>query len=186
MPPVARISKTMRTVLFPGFLLLALFPSAAAPQEEAVATTVIPASLLEEMQRAQVGDTPLRVVGSPDANFGVAVLSAAPRAAAPNGEVVGFYHRHVGEIYHVVSGTGTFVTGGELVNPVEDAPDSITYRRAGPGERGTVRGAQLVEYGPGSIFIVPPGAIHSSIYEVFTRTDYIIYRFDPQKVIPLH
>lgn len=166
-------------------VLLAFAPGAIA-QQDAAQTTVIPGSMLEEILRQQGGDTPIRVVDSPSGNYGVYVLSAAPREAAANGDVVGFYHREVGEIYHVLSGTGTFVTAGELVNPVADAPDSVTYLRAGPGERGTLRNPQLVEYGPGSIFIVPPGAIHSSIHEVFTRTDYIIYRFDPQKVTPLH
>lgn len=88
------------------------------------------------------------------------------------------------EIYHVVRGTGIFVTGGELIDRVAVEIDTARYTRAGPGESGRLNNAELVEYGPGSIFIVPPGVPHNATHAVTSDTDFLIYRFDPGRVLP--
>jgi len=164
---------------------LALLPASGSAQDDAPRTTVISPEALAELLRQEGGDNPLRVIASPDGQFGVFILSSEPRPA-PEGAVTGGSHSAVGEIYHVVNGTGVFVTGGVLENPSEVESGSARYTRAGPGENGTIRDAQLVEYAPGSIFIVPPGVPHNATWEVRSRTDFLIYRFDPDNTLPLH
>jgi mannose-6-phosphate isomerase-like protein (cupin superfamily) len=174
--------RILRTGMLP--LLVASLSVLAYSQARTPVTTVIPGDTLDEMLRQEPGDNPLRVVDSPDGQYGVFILTSEPR---PAGDAVnGGYHRDVGEIYRVVRGTGIFVTGGELIDPQEVATDSLRYSRAGGGESGRLRNPELVEYGPGSIFIVPPGVPHNATHEVKTRTEFIIYRFDPKGVLPLH
>lgn len=171
--------RNFAVVIMACFITLPAFPQTVSPK-----TTFIPGDSLEELLTQVGGDNPLRVVDSPDGQFGVFILTSQPRSAADT--VIGGYHSKISEIYRVVNGTGIFVTGGELIDPVPVSEDSLRYSRAGPGESGSLQNPQLVEYGPGSIFIVPPGVPHNATYEVRTRTDFIVYRFDPDRVLPQH
>ena len=147
---------------------------------------MIDGTQLESLIDMNTGDNPVRVIDAPDGQYGVFLLTSEVRPAPANGVVNGGYHSKVGEIYRVVSGTGTFVTNGELVNPEAVAADTLRYSRAGPGESGMMRNAEIVTYGPGSIFIVPPGVPHNASHEMFTKTVFIVYRFDPERVLPPH
>ena len=167
--------------------LFALLAPLSPAQESALAegATVIEPGALEALLRQDSGDNPLRVIAGEGGQYGVFVLSSEPRQPG-GGPPGGAYHSAIAEIYHVINGTGVFVTGGVLEDPQEVQGDSARFSRAGPGASGTLRDAQLVEYGPGSIFIVPPGVPHNATYEVRTATDFIIYRFDPMGVLPRH
>ncbi len=73
----------------------------------------------------------------------------AGRRTAP-GEVE--YHEHVADIMHVVSGTATVVTGGQMIAP----------RTVGPGEMraAAMEGGTRHELGEGDVLVIPPGAPH--------------------------
>ena len=86
-------------------------------------------------------------------------------------------HPDLDEIYYIVAGTGTMVTGGEFVD-MESSISSLL----GPMERGEIRGGveQYVE--PGDIAIIPKGMP----WRLKIDTDaisYIIFRGDPNKVM---
>jgi mannose-6-phosphate isomerase-like protein (cupin superfamily) len=172
----------MKNLYSAASLLLLLCATFTAAQE----TVVIDGIQLDVLIAENTGDNPVRVIDSPDGQYGVFLLTSTVRAAPADGVVNGGYHSKVGEIYRVVSGTGTFVTNGELLDPVVVDEDSMRYSRAGPGESGALRNAELVPYGPGSIFIVPPGVPHNAGHAVFTKSVFIVYRFDPERVLPQH
>ena len=73
----------------------------------------------------------------------------AGRRTAP-GEVE--YHEHVADIMHVVSGTATVVTGGQM----------IASRAVGPGETraDAIEGGTRRELGAGDVLVIPPGVPH--------------------------
>jgi uncharacterized protein GlcG (DUF336 family) len=73
----------------------------------------------------------------------------AGRRTAP-GEVE--YHEHVADIMHVVSGTATVATGGEMI-----APSTV-----GPGEMraAAMEGGTRHELGEGDVLVIPPGVPH--------------------------
>ena len=73
----------------------------------------------------------------------------AGRRTAP-GEVE--YHEHVADIMHVVSGTATVVTGGQM----------IASRAVGPGEMraDAIEGGTRRELGAGDVLVIPPGVPH--------------------------
>src|SRR6266498_1789357 len=73
----------------------------------------------------------------------------AGRRTAP-GEVE--YHEHVADIMHVVLGTATVVTGGQMIAP----------RTVGPGEMraAAMEGGTRHELGAGDVLVIPPGVPH--------------------------
>jgi glc operon protein GlcG len=73
----------------------------------------------------------------------------AGRRTAP-GEVE--YHEHVADIMHVVSGTATVVTGGQMV----------ASHTVGPGEMraAAMEGGTRHELGAGDVLVIPPGVPH--------------------------
>jgi len=76
----------------------------------------------------------------------------AGRREAP-GEVE--YHEHAADVMHVVRGTATVVTGGEMIDP----------RRVGPGElRATsAQGGERHTLGDGDVLAIPSGVPHQFV-----------------------
>jgi hypothetical protein len=169
-----------------SWLAVLVLSGNVAAAQDAPATIVIDADTLNSFLNQNEGDNPLSVIDSEDGQLGIFMLSSPPRPAPADGAVTGGYHSAISEIYHVIRGTGTFVTDGELRDATEVEQDSARYSRAGPGASGPLANATLVEYGPGTIFIVPPGVPHNATHEVTSETDFLIYRFDPDRVLPPH
>lgn len=108
--------------------------------------------------------------------------SSAP--AAP-GTANGIAHDHQTETYIVVSGTGTLVTGGRIVNGRKSAPDSqVTRVLNGPSCSGRIEGADVVRkvVKTGDIIIIPAGVPHGWI-DIADHVDYLSVRPDPDRVL---
>jgi hypothetical protein len=76
--------------------------------------------------------------------------------------------------------------GGELQSATELDPESRVIKAvSGPSAAGVCTGFNVVPYAPGTIIIVPPGVPHSSGYHIATKTDFLVIRIDPQKLIDL-
>jgi mannose-6-phosphate isomerase-like protein (cupin superfamily) len=91
-------------------------------------------------------------------------------------ETSALIHDRVTEIYQVIEGSGTIVTGGTLADPkVSD----LTRLGAGPSHTGTAQGGESRRIGPKDIIIIPAGMPHH-----FSQLDgpisYLVYRFDPK------
>jgi mannose-6-phosphate isomerase-like protein (cupin superfamily) len=86
-------------------------------------------------------------------------------------------HDHVTEIYQVMEGSGTLLTGGRLESPTVS---DLTRVGAGMSHSGTHVGGESRRVGPKDIIIVPAGTPHR-----FSQLDgpikYLVYRFDPAK-----
>ena len=67
----------------------------------------------------------------------------------------GVAHPDLDEIFYIVSGTGTMVSGGEFVG-MKSSISSLL----GPMERGEIRGGVEQQVEPGDTAIIPKGMPH--------------------------
>jgi mannose-6-phosphate isomerase-like protein (cupin superfamily) len=96
----------------------------------------------------------------------------------PAGTPTGLYHDSQTEGYYIVSGAGTMVTGGRIVNGRKSAPDAaVTTTLNGPSCSGSIMGPDVVtrEVKVGDIIIIPAGVPHgwSNIPD---HVDYLSFR----------
>ncbi len=83
------------------------------------------------------------------------------------------------EIYYMLEGHGTLVTGGEMINGVRASPTSITIKGTG------IKGGVSRNFGPGDVIIIPGYTPHWWS-ELDADLSYIIFRMDPDNRIELH
>ena len=162
-----------------ALLLLAQAGSMSLPAVDVSASELRAA--VEEMAASGVTDTPIRTIDAGGHHVGVAIVHRAPVANV----VAGTIHSEVTEVYTVVEGSGTLVTGGRLIDP---QPRENTARRrmvSGPGWTGTgMEGAVTRRVSAGDIIIIPAGTPHY-FAEVFEAITYSVVRIDPGQGLTL-
>jgi len=95
-------------------------------------------------------------------------------------------HDLVSEVYHVIDGSATLVTGPDLVDEQRRAANQQNVREFnGPGKNAaSIQNGVVHELKPGDVIIIPAGTGHW-----FTKIDdhitYLIVRIDPDKEVPL-
>jgi len=95
-------------------------------------------------------------------------------------------HDLVSEVYHVIEGTGTLMTGPDIANMKRRPATQETVRLFnGPGNNGsTIRNGVTHQLKAGDVMVIPAGTGHW-----FTKIDdhivYLMVRIDPDKVTPL-
>jgi len=110
-------------------------------------------------------------------------IGAIRRPEAPLGGAA--VHYKVSEIYHVIDGGGTLVTGGTMLNAKDRPPDNESVRfEDGPGASGTgIQGGVTKQIKAGDVVIIPAGVPHW-----FSKIDgsitYLVVRVDPNRVLP--
>jgi mannose-6-phosphate isomerase-like protein (cupin superfamily) len=128
-----------------------------------------------------VTDTPLRTVNAGGHNIGIGVVYRP--AGAKGGSAS---HDRVSEVYQVLAGSGTLVTGGTIVNPQRctSTQEEVTQIN-GPGVSGdSIQGGVSRRITKGDMVIIPAGTPHwfSEIQETLT---YTVVRVDPSRVVTL-
>jgi len=95
-------------------------------------------------------------------------------------------HDHVSEVYHVISGSATLVTGPDLVGAQRRPATNENVRLLnGPGSNAaSISNGVTHQLKAGDAIIIPAGTGHW-----FTKIDdhisYLMIRIDPDKVVPL-
>jgi mannose-6-phosphate isomerase-like protein (cupin superfamily) len=135
---------------------------------------------LNRSPQAAVNPQPnIRVVDAGGYNVAVGALH---RPETPPG--VAAVHFKVTEIYHVIDGEGTLVTGGTMVNAKPRPPDSDAVKlEDGPGASGTgIQGGVSRQIKAGDVVVIPAGVPHwfSQIQGSIT---YLVVRVDPTRVL---
>jgi mannose-6-phosphate isomerase-like protein (cupin superfamily) len=156
-----------------SLILLASAVHAQAP----VAGTVVPASdiqaFIDALPKNAINDLPIRVVdvgGYKVGVFGVFRPKAMPSEAS-------LHETTVSEVYYVLQGAGTLVTGGTLINERRTAGSTTVN---GTGIQGGVS-RRLVK---GDVVVIPNHVAHwwSSLEEDIS---YLIIRPDPAGTLTL-
>ena len=96
----------------------------------------------------------------------------------------GIMHIHQTETYYIASGSGTLVTGGEIMNGNLSAADGVvTNVLNGPSCSGMIVGNWISKHvKEGDIIIIPAGTPHGWL-EVPVHVDYLSVRPDPDRVL---
>lgn len=129
-------------------------------------------------------DQQMRDVDIGKSHVGVGVVYRG-KLAAPAPESVA-EHDLVSEVYHVIEGAATLVTGPDLVDKKRRPANLETVRLFnGPGNNSaSIRNGVTHELKQGDVIVIPAGTGHW-----FTRIDdhilYLMVRIDPDKATPL-
>src|SRR6266436_7672487 len=128
-----------------------------------------------------VSDTPLRTVDAGGHNVSIGVVYRPKGAKGGSAS-----HDKFSEVYQVLDGSGTLVTGGTIVNPPRrtSSQEEVTQIN-GPGVSGTaIDGGVSRRITKGDMVIIPAGTPHwfSEVQEALT---YTIVRIDPSRVVAL-
>ena len=158
-------------------------PVIADAQTKALPATDISAAEIQALIGPRKPNTlpNVRVVDAGGHNVGVGVLYRA-EGQTQNTAV----HFKVSEVYHVMKGSGTLVTGGTVLNPKTRAADSVEVTREdGPGVTGTaIQGGVNHELKEGDVIVIPAGTPHW-----FSKIDgslaYLVIRIDPSQLVAL-
>jgi len=108
------------------------------------------------------------------------------KGTPPAGSATGLWHQGQTETYIIISGSGTLVTGGKVMNGRKSGPTSeVTKVLNGPSCSGTIVGDDVVKrvVNVGDIIIIPAGTPHGWT-EIGDHVDYLSVRPDPQRTIP--
>jgi mannose-6-phosphate isomerase-like protein (cupin superfamily) len=150
-------------------------PTSATDITHAEFTTV-----LKSMNPDGVSDQQIKVVDIGRYNVAVGILHRSGKAKQN-----AIAHSDITEIYYVIAGAGTFVTGGTMTDPIPAPADGTTVKiLVGPSTSGSgIKGGQSRRIGAGDVIIVPPGVAHwfSAIEQ---DLDYLVFRVDAGHVLP--
>lgn len=157
-------------------LLAMLLALALAPQQPPSATSgtfISPdevATTLKQSIANNVVDQPIKGLNVNGHRASVAMLH---RKVAETSALI---HDRASEIYQILEGSGTIVTGGTLLDP---KPSDLTRLGAGPSHTGTAQGGESRHVGPKDIIIIPAGMAHH-FSQLDAPISYLVYRFDPK------
>ena len=140
---------------------------------------------VQKTASARVSDQQIRVVSiNNEYNVGVGVVHRA--RTEPGGRGNGIEHSQITEIYHVISGNATLVTGGTIENPRESSPESPVVKVLnGPSSGGgAIKGGVSRKVGAGDVVVIPPNTPHWFSEISTDQIVYLVVRVDPHKVLP--
>ena len=177
-----RIMLSLVAFLFastPAVLDVLAVPAGAPSQATYVSLADIQATTSRAPQAGVNPQPNIRVVDAGGYNVAVGAIH---RPETPPG--VAAVHFKVSEIYHVIDGGGTLVTGGKMVNSKTRPPESESVRlEDGPGASGTsIDGGMTRQIRAGDVVVIPAGVPHwfSKIEGSIT---YLVVRVDPTRVL---
>jgi len=96
-----------------------------------------------------------------------------------------YQHHDITEVYQVVRGSGTLVTGGTLEEPKELASDDPSVKMLmGPTAQGAgIKGGRSQHLAVGDIVVIPADTPHGFINLAPEGISYVLVRIDPHKVL---
>ena len=167
-----------------------LFALVVVDQAWAQTAQVVPAAditnteitaAFEKTGSLPVSDQQLRMVSiNGEYNVGAALVT---RAKTTSGGGPALAHSQITEVYYIISGNGTLVTGGTLAEATDvTAPQAVSV--IGPSTSGTkILNGKSRQVGPGDMTIIPANTPHAFTEITTDRIVYMVVRVDPHKVL---
>jgi mannose-6-phosphate isomerase-like protein (cupin superfamily) len=181
----------MRMKIIPGVLGVAFVMLAQEPNPTChrCSASYIPQSELDAYVRRamehHIIDQQVRSIDLGKSQVGIGVVTRGKLAPGSTGGEAVAEHEQVSEVYYIIEGTATLLTGPDLVDP-KRRPDNLKTVREqnGPGYNSkSIRNPMATELKAGDVIVIPAGTGHW-----FTKIDdhitYMMVRIDPDKVVP--
>ena len=148
------------------------------------ATVVAGGDIQASIKRAPadaVQDESIKMIRVDSMNVGVGAVHRGAKGA--NYAII---HDELTEIYHILSGSGTLVTGGTVIKPERFPATSATVKDlAGPSWRGaSIQGGTSRKVKAGDVVIIPAGTAHW-YSQIDGAIDYEVMRVDPGRLLTL-
>jgi mannose-6-phosphate isomerase-like protein (cupin superfamily) len=148
------------------------------PATDVLASAI--AATLKSAPATSVSDQAIRVVDMGGYNVGIYVVNR------PKSTVQGaiLHDNRICEVYYMLEGAGTLVTGGKLVDPERLPADSrVVTEINGPSIRGSrIEGGESRRIAKGDVVLIPGGTPHWwSALEADTA--YLVVRPDPDDLL---
>ena len=151
--------------------------------------TYVPKSELdaytERAIKYRIVDQQVRSIDLGKSQIGIGMVTRGKLApGSTQGEAVA-EHEQVSEVYYVIDGSATLLTGPDLVDTTKRPDTMKTVREQnGPGFGAkSIKNPMTTELKAGDMIVIPAGAGHW-----FTKIDdhitYMMVRIDPDKVVP--
>ena len=178
-------SKTVALAFVAAFGLVAQAQDSPKPTCNKCAATYITNDEIQQYFKrvtTAVADQQVRAVDVGKSHVDIGVVYRGRITGEPNAAE----HDQVSEVYHVIDGTATLVTGSDIVGWKRRPADNNAVKMLnGPGGDGTgIRNGATYQMKPGDVIVIPAGVGHQ-----FTKIDdhirYLMVRIDPDKVTPL-
>ena len=178
-------AKTVAIAAFAAFGIVAQAQDSPKPTCNKCAATYVG---VEEIQqyfaraKGAVVDQQVRALDVGKINVDIGVVYRGTITGTPNVAE----HDQVSEVYHIIEGTATLVTGADIAGWKRRPGDQTNVRLLnGPGGDGTsIRNGVTYHLKPGDVIVIPAGVGHQ-----FTQIDdhirYLMVRVAPDKVTPL-
>lgn len=169
----------MRKAALAMFLLFIAAPARSqAPLGATDITAAQVQAFLKDAPRDRNSDRPIRVLDVGGYRVGVFGVFR-PKSAPPNATV---HQTSVTEVYYVLEGAGTLVTGGTLKKPATPRPSTLGSWTDVASDG--IEGGVSRRVAKGDVVIIPGGVPHGWAN---TESDitYLIVRSDPDKKIAL-
>lgn len=166
-----------------SFLFLPRLAIGQTPPSATIATDITGEEIRAVMKAMKGADEETRIVDVGKENFGLGVLRRGVVKAGAT--VTALNHVQLTEVYYVLSGGGTLVTGGEVTNVKPFPADNVLVTTVvGPSNTAVfTKPAQTRQVKAGDVVIIPAGVYHGWA-EVPDHVEYLAFRPDPARVLP--
>jgi mannose-6-phosphate isomerase-like protein (cupin superfamily) len=183
------MAKTNKVLLFGSVAALALLAQSPKPTCNRCQATYIPVSELNAYTakaiKYNIVDQQVRSVDIGKAQVGIGMVTRGKLlpGAVRKGAVA--EHEQISEVYHVIDGEATLLTGPDLVGAVKRSADEKTVRvQNGPGwSADSITNPQVNHLKAGDMIVIPAGTGHL-FTEIPDHITYMMVRIDPDKVVP--
>ena len=171
-------------------LVFPLLAQAPRPTCNHCPATYVPKSELDAYTKRAIEnnlvDQQVRCVNLGKAQVGIGMVTRGKLAPGSGGAATVAEHEQVSEVYYIIEGSATLLTGPDLVGAQPRPSTQVTVREQnGPGfDAASIKNPETHELKAGDMIVIPAGTGHW-----FTRIDdhirYAMVRIDPDKILPL-
>jgi hypothetical protein len=184
-----RTRNTTKLLLAGGLAVAALLAQSPQPNCRRCQATYIPVGELNAYTakaiKYNIVDQQVRSVDVGKVQVGIGMVTRGKLLPGTIRKGAVAEHEQISEVYHVIDGEATLLTGSDLVNSVKRPADEKTVRlQNGPGwSSDSILNPQVNHLKAGDMIVIPAGTGHL-FTEIPDHITYMMVRIDPDKVVP--